>query len=152
ARTLPLYDHREAPARQAAPWAGASPLAAPPVAVRPQRLEFRQTLSLAGLRHPDGSLLREGDVVILQACADDFDDVTVYKEPGRSHQVEIQIVGRSALEVVLNQEQARVQQDLMRLREKQREALQKVTEAENRLKKGEKLTPDDLDKLLQAEQ
>ena len=36
--------------------------------------------------------------------------------------------------------------------EKQREALQKVTDAENRLKKGEKLSPDEQEKMLQAEQ
>ena len=76
----------------------------------------------------------------------------VNKEPGRSHQVEIRIVGREELDLVLNQEQSRIQQDLVRLREKEREAVQKVTAAENKLKKGEPLTPEELDQLLQAEQ
>ncbi len=151
-RPLSLYDPREAPGRQVALWAGPGALAASPLPLRPARLEFKQVLSLARLRHPDGSGLKEGDVVLLQACADDYDDVAVNKEPGRSHQVEIRIVGQSALDLVLNQEQARVQQELMRLREKEREALQMVTEADNRLKKGEKLNADDLGKLVQAEQ
>jgi hypothetical protein len=151
-RTLFLYDPREAPGPQVALWAGPGALAASPLPLRPARLEFKQALSLTQLRHPDGSPLKEGDVVILQACADDYDDVTVFKEPGRSHQVEVRIVGRNALELVLNQEQARVQQELMRLREKEREALQKVTEVENRLRKGEKPTAEDSDKLIQAEQ
>ena len=45
-----------------------------------------------------------------------------------------------------------MQQELVRLREKEREALEKVTEVEHRLKKGEKLTAEDQEKLLQAEQ
>jgi colicin import membrane protein len=153
ARRLYVYDPREAPGRQTAVWAGAGTLAVTPRTLRPVRLEFKQLLSLARIKHPDGNRgLEEGDVLLLQACADDYDDVSVNKGPGRSHQVEIRMVGRNALELVLNQEQARVQQELLRLREKEREALAKVTEAESRLRKGEKLGPDDLDKLVQAEQ
>ena len=96
--------------------------------------------------------MREEDVVFLRACADDFDEVNPNKEPGHSPEVEIHIVGRNALEIVLNQEQAGVQQELLRLREKEREAMKKVTEAENRLKKAENLNTDDQEKLLQAEQ
>ena len=54
--------------------------------------------------------------------------------------------------MLLNQEQARIQQELLRQREKEREAEQKVLDAENRLKKGEKLNADDRTQLLQAEQ
>jgi hypothetical protein len=95
--------------------------------------------------------LKEDDVVLLRACADDYDDVNPNKEQGHSPEIEIRIVGRNALEIVLNQEQANIQQELLRLREKERESIQKVTETQNRLKKGEKLTGDDQEKLLQAE-
>jgi hypothetical protein len=149
---LDLFDPREAPARQVALWAGPAALAAPQVAVRPTHLEFKQSLPLRLIRHPDGSVLKEGDFVYLQVCADDYDDVSVNKEPGRSHVVEIRIVSRNALELELNKDQARVQQELLRLREKEREALGKVREAENRIKTGEKLQPEDLEKLIQAEQ
>jgi hypothetical protein len=147
-----LYDPASGLAPLLAPLAGPEFLAAPPLSSKPQRLEFRQKLALSSLRHADGSALKEEDVVFLRAAADDFDDFTVGKQPGRSHEVEIHVVGRNALDLILNQKQADVQQELLRLREREREALQKVTEAENRLKKGEKLTPEDQEKLLQAEQ
>jgi len=151
-RRLYLYDPAAGPAALLSPWTGAAILAAPPMPLHTQRLEFRQKLPLQSLRHADGSSLREDDTVILRACADDFDDVRVNKEPGRSNEVEIHIVGRNALDLVLNQEQANVQQELVRLREREHEAIQKVTEIENRIKKGDKLTPEDQEKLLQAEQ
>jgi hypothetical protein len=135
-----------------APWAGPAILAAPPPRTRPQHLDFRQKLSLKTIQHADGRPLQEEDVVLLRACADDFDDVNPNKGPGHSAEVEIRIVGRNALDIVVNQEQAAVQQELLRLREKQRDALQKVTEAENRLKKADTLDTEDQEKLLQAEQ
>ncbi|HTU89828.1 MAG TPA: hypothetical protein VMF69_07015 [Gemmataceae bacterium] len=150
-RRLYLYDPAAGPAPLLAPWAGPAVLAAPTLATRPQRLDFQQILSLKSIRHPDGSGLKEYDVLLLRACADDYDDVNPNKEQGHSPEIEINIVGPSALEIVHNQEQAAIQQALLRLREKQREALQKVTAVENRLKKGEKLSSDDQEKLLQAE-
>src|SRR5262249_12629496 len=107
-----------------------------------QRLDFNRTLSLRSLRHANGEPLKDGDMVILQACADDFDDVSPSKEPGRSHQVEIRIISREAMEQVLTLEQARVQQELVRLREKQREARAKLAEVETRLRKGGKIAPE----------
>ncbi|MGH7171493.1 MAG: hypothetical protein ACRELG_14555, partial [Gemmataceae bacterium] len=151
-RRLYLYDPTSGPAPLLAPWTGPAILAAPSPRARPQRLDFRQKLPLKRIRHADDSSLKEDDVVLLRACADDFDDVNPNKEPGRSEEVEILIVGRNALEIVLNQEQAVIQQELLRLREKEREALQKVTEAENRLKKADNLSVEDQEKLLQAEQ
>jgi hypothetical protein len=141
-RTITLYDHRVGLARDLAPLAGPAVLGAPVPRLRPGRLEFVRTLPLKALKRPDGSDLEEGDVVTLRACADDFDDVTVAKQPGRSDPVEIYIVGRRGLELELNKEQAAVQQELVRMREMQREALAKVAEAEARLKKGEPLVPE----------
>ena len=137
--------------RTTAAWAGPGVLAAGAVP-RPTRLEFRRPLPVRSFTRSDGTLPREGDVVVLQACADDFDDVTPNKEPGRSSEVELRIVGRDALEVALNQEQARVQQDLVRLREKERDALGKVVAAEKTLRKSGRLTPEQADNLIQAEQ
>jgi hypothetical protein len=150
-RRLYLYDPIAGPAPLLAPWAGSAVLAAPSLPARPQRLDFRQKLSLKWIQHADGGSLKEEDVVFLRACADDYDDVSPNKEQGRSPEIELHIVGRNALEIVLNKEQANIQQDLLRLRELEREALRKVTDVENRLKKGEKLTDDDREKLLQAE-
>jgi hypothetical protein len=141
-RVLTLYHHAQGVSRDLAPLAGGAVLAAPAPRLRPQRLEFSRSLSLGTLRHASGAALKEGDVVLLQACADDFDDVSGAKEPGRSHVVEIKIVGRDVLEALLNQEQGRVQQELVRLREKEREALAKVAEVEARLRKGGKVNPE----------
>jgi hypothetical protein len=141
-RVRRLYHHRTGHHPQIARWAGTGVLAAPVPRLRPQRLEFDRVLAMQSLRHADGRPLKEGDVVLLQACADDFDDVSPGKEPGRSHQVEIRIVGRDALDLAVNAEQTRVQQELVRQREKQREALAKVAEVEARLRKGGKLAPE----------
>src|SRR5262249_11814020 len=132
-RRLYLYDPAAGPAALLSMWAGPAILGAPPMPLRPQRLEFRPKLALSSLRHADGSTLQEEDVVFLRACADDFDDVNPGKEIGHSNEIEIRIVGRNALDLILNQEQAAVQQELLRLREKEGEAVQKVTEVENRL-------------------
>ena len=149
---LPLYDPATFAGNRVAPLTGPALLMNQEWNLRPTNLEFQQTLSLRTIHHRNGISLHEGDIVILQAGADDFDDVTFNKQPGLSHQIELHIVMRNALEIDLNREQAKVQQDLMRLREKEREALKLVTDVENKLKKHEKLTEDDQAKLLQAEQ
>src|SRR5262249_5667106 len=123
-----------------------------PVRLRQQRVAVTQRLSLKLFRHLDGSPLQDGDTLTLQAVAGDFDDVAPGKEPGRRHRVEIKISGRNALDILLNQEQAKVQQELVRLKEQERDALEKVDKALTEMKKAGKLTPEDTDKLIQAEQ
>jgi hypothetical protein len=132
-----------------------APLTGPAVAgaaprLRPTRLEFRRTLKLAVLRHPDGGSLRAGDLVSLQACADDWDDGSPFKQAGRSSAVEIRIIDRDEFDLTLNQEQADVQQKLLRLREKEREALRHAQEAESRLKRVEKIQPKEDDQSAEA--
>ena len=123
-----------------------------PFPLRPTHLEFHRTLTLASLRGPDGSSLREGDVVLLQACADDWDDRDPFREPGRSHVVEIRIIDRNEFDLTLNQEQADVQQKLLRLREKERQALAQAVEAEHRLKRVEKIQPKEADQSKEAKE
>jgi hypothetical protein len=150
-RRLPLYDHvmmAEIAARllSAAP---GLPLRMPglPPRLRPQHLDIQGRWSLAPLK------LQEGDVVVIAVGADDFDDVTVGKQPGRSHEVELRVVNKLALDLALNEMQAQIQQDLVRLEKQQQEALDKVIPAEKqwRNNKGQ-LQPQHLDDLLQAEQ
>src|SRR5262249_51284844 len=74
------------------------------------------------------------------------------KQPGRSHEIEIHIISRNALDVLLNQEEAKVQQELVRLEKMQREAKEKVAEAQNQLRQNGKLQPEDVSRLLDAEQ
>jgi hypothetical protein len=118
-----------------------------PVRLRPQRLDLGRRWPLRPLQ------LYEGDVVTLQAVADDFDDVTVGKLPGRSHEIELRVVGRPILEQTLNDAQAQIQQELLRLHKLQQDALQKVIPAEAHWRNNQgRLQPQHLDELLQAEQ
>ncbi|HVS34129.1 MAG TPA: hypothetical protein VMS17_01025 [Gemmataceae bacterium] len=112
-----------------------------PANQRPTRLEFNQTLSMASLHRPDGKPLQENDVVVLQAVADDWDDVSPDKAPGRSAEVEIHIVGAEAFKQQWDQEDQELQQELIRLREKQQQALEAAEAAEDRLKQIEKIQP-----------
>jgi hypothetical protein len=144
-RVLPLYDGRTA-------GGGLAALVGVPAVVKQTHVQVARRLALKQFRHPDGSPLKDGDVLTLQAVADDFDDVSVDKAPGRSHEVEIQIIGRNALELALNKEQARIQQELVKLREEQRDALKKVSGVEPHWNRTGKLTPEQTEQLQQAEQ
>jgi hypothetical protein len=122
-------------------WLGGMARTLPPMRLRPQRLELGRILPLSQLKHADGSALKQGDILSLQAAADDFDNVS-FKEPGRSHTVEIRIVSRETLRLAIDQEEARLQNQLAELRNKQKQALQKTTAMENRLRKNGKLSPE----------
>jgi hypothetical protein len=148
---LPLYDH--AAWGQALPQLLAglarpallSPL--PSLRLRPARFEIERRWPLKELN------LKEGDILVLQACADDFDDVTVGKKPGRSQEAELRVVSHTALEIALNAAQAQVQQELLRLHKQQQEALAKVIPAETYWRNRQGPLPSKhLDELLQAEQ
>jgi hypothetical protein len=145
------YHHATAPAKLFAPAFGTAILAAPP-RLRPQRVEFEMPLPVAQFKHADGSPLRPGDVLILQACADDFDDVTVNKAPGASGEVRLTIVDHSGLERDLNRDLTAIQNVLKEQRDKEQAAVQQVTRAENRIKEGEDLPTPELEQLAQAEQ
>ena len=70
---------------------------------RPPRLQLAFRLPLKQVRHADGSELREGDGITLVACAVDFDNVALDKQPGRSFYEVERIVSRSHLEAALHQ-------------------------------------------------
>lgn len=140
-RSLWLYRPETGLNRELGAWLGSMARIAPVGRLRPQQLELGRLLSLGQLRHPDGSLLKPGDLLTIQALADDFDDLHS-KEPGRSHRVEIRIVSRDTLKLAIDQEEARIQTQLAQLRDKQREALEKTRAMENRLRKNEKLSPE----------
>lgn len=158
ARPWPLYDHQTAGQAIAAvdrlPLNGGLLAAAPSTSVRLRlpHVAIDRRLSLRGIRHPDGKPLQPGDLVILQAAADDFDDVSLDKAPGRSSQVELHIVRPDDLEQSANKTQAHVQQELTRLRKLQQDALAPVIAAEQRWRHTGRITQRDVDKLIQAQQ
>jgi hypothetical protein len=123
------------------------PLPLQPWRLRPQRLEVARRWPIAELR------LHEGDVLVLQACADDFDDVAVRKKPGRSEEVEIRITSRLGFDLALSEAQTQIQQELLRLQKLQHDALAKIMPLESSWRdyKGH-IPPKQLDALLQAEE
>lgn len=153
---LPLYDYQlmgaGLPPMLSFLSAAPIPMGCPPMRLRPQRLEITRRLPLSLIKHVDGSSLKEGDLVDIQVTADDFDNVAVDKKPGRSHEVELRIIGQAALDADLNKAQKQVQEDLVRLRKWQQEALQHVIGAEQRWRNTGRLEPRDLDRIIQAEQ
>jgi hypothetical protein len=115
--------------------------------LRPQHLEGDRRWNLSSLE------LKQGDILALQICADDFDDVTALKQAGQSHEIELRVVDKNALEISLNEQQAQLQQELLRLQKQQQEATEKVLPVETRARTtGERLKPEELDQLMQAEQ
>ena len=105
---LPLYDHQAL--------GSALPqmlsVAAPPMRLRLQQVPVDRRLEMPRIRHADGRPLAAGDTVTIQVAADDFDDVTVPKPAGRSHEVEIHIVSPSALQTVVQKAEADLQREL----------------------------------------
>jgi hypothetical protein len=155
-RRLSLYDTRSAEMGLGVTLSALAhgPVLLPPPHLRLQQVHVTRRLPVALFRHldPASSPLKEGDILTLQAVADDFDDVSVDKLPGRSHEIEIRIIGRTALDIALNKDQAKIQQELVKLREQERDALGKVSAAEPDWKRQGKLTPEEVNQLIQAEQ
>ncbi len=145
-RTISLADMREAQRALPAMVGGVGTNAQ----LHPTSIEIKWSLPVSSFRRDDGSPIREGDTLFLGGAADDWDDVSVLKEPGRSGEVEIHIAAAEDIEAWLQKELAALRPDLFRLRDTQRESRQKTNDAIP-LPDGT-LTPLDRDKLLTAEQ
>ena len=147
ARRMPLYDHA---------MLGSVPrllnMAAPTLRLRLQEVPVSQRLDLKQFRHADGRPLQTGDRLTIQVTADDFDDVTVPKPAGRSHEIELHVVGPDEFVTALQKIEADVQRELKEMLRLQRDALERTTPAENQRRQTGNLRPDDLEKLVQAEQ
>jgi hypothetical protein len=147
-RTVPLaHTATPHPAALAAAGGGAALAPLPPGAA----VETTRTVPLAAFRRDDGTPVREGDVLFLRTAADDWDDVAALKGPGRSAaEVEIRVAAPEAIEAWLQRELAALRPELIRLREHQRDARQKVTDVVPQPSGA--VAPDDRDKLIAAEQ
>jgi hypothetical protein len=147
-RTLPLAQVPNAEARALAAVMGGSALALAPLS---GVVEVNRVIPVAAFRRDDGAPLREGDLLILRAAADDWDDVAGLKGPGRSvAEVEIRIASPEAIEAWLQKELAAMRPDLIRVRDQQRDARQKVTDVSPQPK--DVVPQPDRDRLVAAEQ
>jgi hypothetical protein len=146
---LPVYDHAAAGA--AVPRLVFAGLLGQPVylatqglRLRPKHLEIIQPWSIEGLVH-------EGDTLLVRAAADDFDDVFLGKEPGRSTPaLELQIASPEQVKDAVQEAVRQVRDDLTALNLKQEKALKKVTAAEQQLRATGKLRPEDVRDLVDA--
>jgi hypothetical protein len=119
--------------------------------VRPTSTESRRLIPVSEFKRDDGTPVRDGDLLLIVGAADDWDDVTPAKDPGRSSgEVEILIAAPDAIEAWLQRELAAMRPDLVRLRDQQRDARHKTAEAAP-LPDGT-LIPADRERLLAAEQ
>jgi DNA repair exonuclease SbcCD ATPase subunit len=143
---LPLLDLRS-PSTGLMALTGTAPVA---VSLRPTSGDLRLDLPLTRLTREDGSPLRDGDLLILTGAADDWDDVTPVKNPGRSEPVEIRIASSEAIEAWLQRELSALRPELLRLRDQQQAARQKTMEVQPQSEGV--LSPSDRGLLLDAEQ
>ena len=120
--------------------------------IRPTTVEPKRPLlvPLSEFTRDDGSPLRDGDSLFLRGAADDWDDLTPVKEPGRSGEVEIRIASPESIEAWLQRELAGLRPDLIRLRDQQQRARQQAAEVVPR--PDGTLLPADRDRLLASEQ
>ena len=121
----------------------------PTARLQPAVREAAFSLPVSAFRRDDGTPVRDGDTVFLRAAADDWDDVSVLKEPGRSGEFELRIASRDAIEAILQKELAALRPELLRAREQQRDATQKT--ADSKPQPDGTLSPADREKLLAAE-
>lgn len=147
-RTIPLGAAGNVPvAALAALVGGPAFVVAPPAG----SLDVTARVPVTAFVRDDGTPLREGDLLILRAAADDFDDVAVLKGPGRSvGEVEIRIASPEAIDAWLQKEVAAIRPELIRIREQQRDAKQKTLEVMPA--PGGVLSPADRDRLVGADQ
>jgi hypothetical protein len=119
--------------------------------LRPVRLVIDRRMSLSSFRHADGKPLAIGDVLTIALVAEDFDDVSPGKPPGRSHDVEIKIVGRDRFEARLNQARSDIVKMLSELHRLQSDALDLSATAEQARRSTGQLTPEDRNRVARSE-
>jgi hypothetical protein len=110
------------------------------------------TLPLSRFVTPDGKPPGDGEIVTLRTVANDWDTVSVLKEPGRSVEVSIRVVSKNTLDALLQREIAALRPLLRETLERENEARQLVDDVAKSLVSGERLTPENREKLLKAEQ
>ncbi|MFM7148872.1 MAG: hypothetical protein ACKO23_03420 [Gemmataceae bacterium] len=135
-RDLPLFDYRGTNLFTVGAVSGVGFRSGASLNLRPSRLEMKMNLELGSLLGAEGSKLKHGDMVSLQAFADDFDDIHPAKEPGRGHEVIIQVVGKDTLHLELNKVQGKIQKELQDLLKNQRDALERIREIEIPVRQG----------------
>ena len=145
-RSIPLHDAAVAVRKLSA-------IAGPPstaTGLKPPTLAFEFSLPVSAFRKDSDQPVGVDDTVLLRAAADDWDDVSVLKSPGRSGEFEIRITTREAVDAFLQKELSSLRPELARIREHQRDAIAKTEEVKPQPDGTLELT--DRERLLAAEQ
>jgi len=77
-------------------------------------------------RWPLKGLAKVGERIVLQACADDFNNVVAFNQPGRTAEVALRIVSPKELAKKIDEDLGQIQQDLVRVQQMQQEAIAQV--------------------------
>jgi hypothetical protein len=147
-KKLIFYDHEKVGAALPVLLASLHPV---PLFRVPEPMRLRPKMLLATKRWSLKGLAIEGETLVIQACAEDFCDVVPSRQPGRSIELELKVVGKTALSGVIAEAEAKIQDELLRLREMQDRAIKKVIAAEQQWRASGKLRPEDLLELAEAE-
>lgn len=119
--------------------------------LRPTELSIDRRIRVADLKRSDGKPPTVGDTVILCVIADDFDDVTPTKPPGRSVEVELRIIGRDRLEANLARARATIAKELDELRAIQAAARDLAAPVDLERRRTGELSPADRERLARSE-
>jgi hypothetical protein len=144
-RTIPLDS---AAAARALPALVGEP--ASMTAREPQVLAYEFSLPVSAFRKDNGEAIGVNDTIFLRAAADDWDDVSILKQPGRSGEFEIRITTREAVDAFLQKELSALRPELARVREQQRDATTRTEDVKPQ--PDGMLTLADRERLLAAEQ
>ena len=95
----------------------------------PTTADAARVFKLSSFVKPDGTPPKDGDVITLRTAAEDWDDVTILKDPGRSVEVDIHVVSRASLDAVLQKGTADLRPELRRAALLHQDAMRKTQDA-----------------------
>jgi hypothetical protein len=111
------------------------------IRLRPKDLDFETVWAL-------NNQFKVGDVVILEVCSEDYCDVSPFRQPGRSSPIELRITSKPDLVKAARQKLNDIQDHVKKAEQNQKKALDTI----NDIKKLDKLTQEQKDQLVEAEQ
>jgi hypothetical protein len=123
------------------PMAGAHPLMGklrlpiPDLRLRPKKLDVATVWSLR-------NQFKEGDLVVVQACADDFCDIYPAREPGRSTEIELRIISKAQLIRQVEHTELDIIQQLQKIVKLAEKALETVKNTKQQAKVDQKVKDD----------
>ncbi len=115
-----------------------SPERAEQIRLRWKRLDFDSVWAL-------NNEFKAGDIVHVEVCSDDFHNLNLPREPGRSHAIELRIITRPEMVRKAEEKLADINSQLKQMEKQQRKALDAVREAQKVDKFDQKSREDFID-------